>query len=56
MCLSLTIEELSKVDPVVGLLVDLQNTVVNNVFILHGSDEQKEKYLPRLSTDMVPYS
>ncbi|KAJ0405315.1 hypothetical protein P43SY_001074 [Pythium insidiosum] len=53
MSLCITIEELSKVDPVVGLLVDLQNTVVNNVFLLHGSEEQKEKYLPRLSTDMI---
>ena len=34
MSLCLTIEELSKVDPVVGLLVDLQNTVVNNVFLV----------------------
>ncbi|KAG1692324.1 hypothetical protein DVH05_025494 [Phytophthora capsici] len=51
--LCLTIEELSKVDPVVGLLVDLQNTVVNNVFLVHGTEEQKEKYLPRLSTDMI---
>lgn len=34
MSLCLTIEELSKVDPVVGLLCDLQNTVVNNVFLV----------------------
>lgn len=32
MSLCLTIEALSKVDPTIGLLVDLQNTVVNNVF------------------------
>ncbi|CAI5745318.1 unnamed protein product [Peronospora destructor] len=51
--LCLTIEELSKVDPVVGLLVDLQNTVVNNVFLMHGTEMQKEKYLPRLSTNMI---
>ncbi|KAF1781227.1 Acyl-CoA dehydrogenase/oxidase, N-terminal [Phytophthora cactorum] len=38
--------------PCRGLLVDLQNTVVNNVFLVHGTEEQKEKYLPRLSTDM----
>jgi short/branched chain acyl-CoA dehydrogenase len=30
----LTIEELSRVDPVVGLLCDLQNTVVNNVIVV----------------------
>lgn len=37
MCLCLTIEELSKVDPVVGLLCDLQNTVVNNVFLVRAA-------------------
>lgn len=34
MSLCLTIEELSKVDAGVGLLCDLQNTVVNNVFLV----------------------
>lgn len=34
MSLCLTIEELSKVDPSIGLLCDLQNTVVNNVFLV----------------------
>ncbi|RHY32673.1 hypothetical protein DYB32_002353 [Aphanomyces invadans] len=32
----LTIEALSRVDPVVGLLCDLQNTVVNNVFVVRA--------------------
>uniref|UniRef100_K3WZZ9 short-chain 2-methylacyl-CoA dehydrogenase n=1 Tax=Globisporangium ultimum (strain ATCC 200006 / CBS 805.95 / DAOM BR144) TaxID=431595 RepID=K3WZZ9_GLOUD len=53
MSLCITIEELSKVDPVVGLLCDLQNTVVNNVFLFHGNEAQKEKYLPRLSSEMI---
>lgn len=53
MSLCLTIEELSKVDPVVGLLCDLQNTVINSVFLWHGTDEQRQKYLPRLCTDMI---
>ncbi|TMW66092.1 hypothetical protein Poli38472_003857 [Pythium oligandrum] len=53
MNLAITIEELSKVDPSIGLLVDLQNTVVNNVFVLNGNEEQKQEYLPRLSTDTV---
>ncbi|KAF0683422.1 Aste57867_24546 [Aphanomyces stellatus] len=49
----LTIEALSRVDPVVGLLADLQNTVVNNVFVNYGTDEQKQEYLPRLATEMI---
>uniref|UniRef100_K3X543 short-chain 2-methylacyl-CoA dehydrogenase n=1 Tax=Globisporangium ultimum (strain ATCC 200006 / CBS 805.95 / DAOM BR144) TaxID=431595 RepID=K3X543_GLOUD len=53
MSLCLTIEELSKVDAGVGLLCDLQNTVVNNVFLFHANEEQRQKYLPRLTTDVV---
>lgn len=34
MSLCLTIKELSKVDAGVGLLCDLQNTVVNNIFLV----------------------
>lgn len=49
----LTVEELSKVDPSVGILVDLQNTLINNVVIKLGTKEQKEKYLPQLATNMV---
>ncbi|CAK4071362.1 unnamed protein product [Aphanomyces euteiches] len=49
----LAVEELSRVDPSVGLLSDLQNTIVNNVFINYGTPEQNQQYLSRLSTDMV---
>ena len=45
------VEELSRVDPSVGVLMDVQNTLVNNAFIRWGSAEQKKKYLPRLATD-----
>lgn len=37
MSLCLTIQELSKVDAGVGLLCDLQNTVVNNIFLVSRS-------------------
>ncbi|XP_017783448.1 PREDICTED: short/branched chain specific acyl-CoA dehydrogenase, mitochondrial [Nicrophorus vespilloides] len=47
------VEELSKVDPAVAILVDLQNTLINNVIIKLGTKEQKEKYLTRLSKDTV---
>lgn len=47
------VEELSRVDPSVGVLMDVQNTLVNNAFIRWGSPEQKKKYLPRLATDTI---
>ena len=47
------VEELSRVDPSVGVLMDVQNTLVNNAFIRYASPEQKKKYLPRLAADTV---
>jgi alkylation response protein AidB-like acyl-CoA dehydrogenase len=47
------VEELSRVDPSVGVLMDVQNTLVNNAFIRWGSPEQKKKYLPRLASEAV---
>jgi alkylation response protein AidB-like acyl-CoA dehydrogenase len=49
----LAVEELSRVDASVGVLVDVQNTLVNNAFIRWGTPEQKKKYLPRLATTSV---
>jgi alkylation response protein AidB-like acyl-CoA dehydrogenase len=50
---ALVVEELSRVDASVGVLVDVQNTLVNNAFIRWGSDELKAKYLPQLSAEKV---
>src|ERR671914_2024163 len=47
------VEELSRVDPSVGVLMDVQNTLVNNALIRWGSPEQKKKYLPRLAAETV---
>ncbi|HEV3470403.1 MAG TPA: acyl-CoA dehydrogenase family protein, partial [Pyrinomonadaceae bacterium] len=47
------VEELSRVDPSVGVLMDVQNTLVNNAVIRWGSPEQKKKYLPRLAAEAV---
>src|SRR5947209_14190080 len=47
------VEELSRVDPSVGVLMDVQNTLVNNAVIRWGSAEQKKKYLPRLASDTI---
>jgi alkylation response protein AidB-like acyl-CoA dehydrogenase len=49
----LIVEELSKFDPSVAVIVDVQNTLVINAFIRWGSDEQKARYFPRLASDAV---
>jgi alkylation response protein AidB-like acyl-CoA dehydrogenase len=49
----LAVEELSRVDPSVGVLVDVQNTLVINALVRWGSDDVKTRYLPRLATDTV---
>jgi alkylation response protein AidB-like acyl-CoA dehydrogenase len=49
----LVVEELSRVDPSVGVLVDVQNTLVNNAFLQWGSEEVKAKYLPQLTSRLI---
>jgi alkylation response protein AidB-like acyl-CoA dehydrogenase len=49
----LAIEELSAVDPSVGVVADVQNTIVNNAIMCWGSNAQKTKYLTRLAADTV---
>jgi alkylation response protein AidB-like acyl-CoA dehydrogenase len=49
----LVVEELSKADPSVGVLVDVQNTLVNNCLLTWASEEQKRRYLPRLCQGTV---
>ena len=49
----LVVEELSRVDPSVGVLVDVQNTLVNNCILRWGTEEQKERLLARLASDTV---
>jgi len=49
----LVVEELSHVDASCGVLVDVQNTLVNNAIIRWGNDDQKSKYLSMLSSDTV---
>ncbi|XP_005100424.1 short/branched chain specific acyl-CoA dehydrogenase, mitochondrial isoform X2 [Aplysia californica] len=50
---NIVIEELAKVDPAVSVFCDVQNTLINMLFVKLGSEEQKEKYLPRLASNMV---
>jgi len=49
----LVVEELSHVDASCGVLVDVQNTLVNNAIIRWGNDDQKSKYLSLLATEKV---
>src|SRR3984957_16857769 len=49
----LAVEEISAVDPSVGVLVDVQNTLCINALIRWATGEQKKKYLTRLATDTV---
>lgn len=49
----LAVEVLSAVDPSIGLLIDVQNTLVASALLRWGTAEQKERYLPRLSSDTV---
>ena len=46
----LAVEEISAVDPAVGVLVDVQNTLVINALLLWATDAQKKKYLPELAS------
>jgi len=47
------VEELSKVDPSIGVLVDVQNTLVVNAFLRWGNDEIKRRYLTRMASNTV---
>ena len=49
----LAVEEISAVDPAVGVLVDVQNTLVINAIKRWATDEQKKKYLSRLAADTI---
>jgi len=49
----LAVEALSRVDPSIGVLVDVQNTLVVNALLRWGSEAQKKKWLPRLAQKSV---
>lgn len=49
----LAIEALAQVDPAVAVVVDVQNTLVNNAIARWGNERQKEKYFPRLVKNWV---
>jgi alkylation response protein AidB-like acyl-CoA dehydrogenase len=49
----LAVEEFSRVDASAGVIVDVQNTLVNNALVRWASEEQKKKYLPKMAADTV---
>ena len=49
----LAIEEFSRVDASAGVVIDVQNTLVNNAILRWASEAQKKKYLPQLASDTV---
>ncbi|MXX33358.1 MAG: acyl-CoA dehydrogenase [Gemmatimonadetes bacterium] len=50
---TLVVEEISRVDPSVAVLVDVQNTLMNNALLRWGTPEQQGRYLPRLAAGTV---
>jgi len=49
----LAIEEFSRVDPSAGVVIDVQNTLVNNALQRWANEAQKQKFLPLLVRDTV---
>ncbi|MEO6806718.1 MAG: acyl-CoA dehydrogenase [Edaphobacter sp.] len=49
----LAVEEISAVDPSVGVMVDVQNTLCINALVRWATEEQKKKYLTRLAKDTI---
>jgi alkylation response protein AidB-like acyl-CoA dehydrogenase len=49
----LAVEAISAVDPSVGVLVDVQNTLCINALNRWATDDQKQQFLPRLATDTI---
>jgi len=49
----LAVEALSRVDPSIGVLVDVQNTLVINALIRWGNDDIKRRYLPKMAASTI---
>jgi alkylation response protein AidB-like acyl-CoA dehydrogenase len=49
----LAVEELSRVDPSIGVFVDVQNTLVVNALMRFGNEDIKRRYLPKLAASTV---
>ena len=49
----LAVEALAKVDASAAIIVDVQNTLVNNALLRYGNEQQKKKYLTQLATEKI---
>src|SRR6202158_1184155 len=49
----LAVEALSRVDASAGVVVDVQNTLVNNALLRYGNPEQKKRYLPKMASEIL---
>jgi alkylation response protein AidB-like acyl-CoA dehydrogenase len=49
----LAVEELSRVDASAGVIVDVQNTLVNNALMRWGNETQRNRYLPKMASGML---
>ena len=49
----LAVEEMSRVDASAGVIVDVQNTLVNNALLRWGNADQKKRYLPKMASEWV---
>ncbi len=49
----MVIEEISRVDPAVGVLVDVQNTLTANALLRWATEAQKQRYLPQIATGTI---
>jgi len=49
----LAVEEFSRVDASAGVIVDVQNTLVNNALLRWATEEQKKRYLPRTASEVL---
>lgn len=49
----LAVEEFARVDASAAVIIDVQNTLVENAILRWGTEEQKKSFLPRLAKDTV---
>ena len=49
----LAVEAISRVDPSIGVLVDVQNTLVINALLRWGTDDVKRRYLPKMASNTI---
>ena len=53
MMVTLAVEEISRVDASAAIMVDVQNTLVNFPISHYGTAEQRERFLPRLTSGTI---